>query len=154
MDYQLLDFLLQLPSACWGHGIILFLLVFTYIFRFKLSMTKTQLDWTCDLRPFCQCIFLLCSHSWVKHVSGFPTYIDRVEISPTCLRMFGSIPLGLTYLASLVSTMPLQTHSSLVESTCGFLNMPFSLTSSCPNFSFPPFPSGLSFKTCWFRTAT
>lgn len=153
MDYQLLNFLLQLPSACWDHGIILFVLVFTYIFQFKLSMTKTQLDWTCDLRPFCQCIFLLCSHSWVKHVSGFPTYIDRVEISPTCLRMFGSIPLGLTYLASLVSTMPLQTHSSLVESTCGFLNMHSHSLLPAPISLHLPFPSGLSFKTCWFKTA-
>lgn len=35
------------------------------------------------------------------------SHLYRVEILPACLRMFGSIAVGLTYLASLVSTMPL-----------------------------------------------
>lgn len=115
-------------------------------FQFKLSMPK--LSWPeLIILPtlFSQSVFLLCSHSWAKSLNSFSSYIYWVE--------WLAVPLLAFCLASLIPTMSLQTYSALAESTCGFLNMPFTLTSSCSKFSFPSFPPGSSFKTCWFMTA-
>ena len=117
-----------------------------YIFQFKLSMTKTQLDWTCNLTPLLSMYFSSVFSSLDKTCQWFfhsfrvktPHILECLAISLLAWLLL-SKPSFSYALTNLLSLSGIQWFSEDAIYTHIFL----------PQFLFPFFSPGLSFKTCW-----